>query len=291
MRQPTVGMIAIALAINIWSVQDSMAYEWICNEESSVRTGNQYLACGVAIAPTESLARRKALVNAKQEFQEICAESKDCRSKRKNAEPLRTTCKKLSENQFKCYRGIRYTLLAEQDEGENLKELSRLRDERLKILEEEVKIRRGLKEKDEKIARLEKMIKEDNYQKSEDEVAFQHNKATEKRYQEYLDRQERFKNGWWTFGLTYGATAIIGLAIADGGPYYFLIPVLGPIIQITENQTDSTTTTVLSGIGAALQLIGIGIVSFNLPGRNPREVALTPAIGKNRVALNAHLRF
>jgi len=293
MKLHSIGIAAIVFSINIYFIQGSVAEEWICSQESSVRRGNEYLACGVAVAPTENLARRKALLNAKQEFHEICSESKDCRSRKKDAEPLRTTCRKLSEGQIKCFRGVRYTLLNEKDEGENLKELLKLRDERLKILEEEVKIRRDLKRKAEKIARLEKMIKEDNYQDSVDEEEESASgKVSEQVLQDYQGRLRRFQTGWWVWGLTYATTVIVGLSISEGeGSSFYLIPFVGPIIQIVEDPNDSDIVNVLSGVSAAVQVIGIGVVLFNIPGPHPQEVALIPEFKKNSVAFNAVLRF
>ena len=75
------------------------------------------------------------------------------------------------------------------------------------------------------------------------------------------------------------------------GPFKFLISFAGPILQISEEETDSTTVSILSGVSAALQLTGLGMSSFNLPGLDPRKVTIMPTFGKDKYALSAMLRF
>lgn len=86
------------------------ADDWFCKEESSGRSGNTILACGVGESMTEDYARKRALHNAIEEFETICELSTDCRGKATIAESKRTTCEK-ENGHIKCYRLLQVTIV------------------------------------------------------------------------------------------------------------------------------------------------------------------------------------
>ncbi|MDH5692382.1 MAG: hypothetical protein OEZ47_04700 [Gammaproteobacteria bacterium] len=88
--------------------------DWTCTDVASIKTDNVVLVCGVATAATEGEAREMALKRAKNEFDLVCQSSADCRDYETNIEPLRNTCSQGDDNQYKCYRGLRYIILAER---------------------------------------------------------------------------------------------------------------------------------------------------------------------------------
>ncbi|MDH5692383.1 MAG: porin family protein [Gammaproteobacteria bacterium] len=88
--------------------------DWTCTEVASIKNQNTVLVCGVATAATEGEARELALKRAKTEFELICESSADCRDFDKNIEPLRNSCARDQDGGYKCYRGLRYTILAQR---------------------------------------------------------------------------------------------------------------------------------------------------------------------------------
>lgn len=85
--------------------------DWTCTEVASIKEDNSVLACGVATAATEGEAREKALIRAKREFELICETSAECAGRQTIVEPMRNTCEQLSNGRYKCFRGLRYTVL------------------------------------------------------------------------------------------------------------------------------------------------------------------------------------
>lgn len=101
----------LALLLGFFLSQYVAADEWLCTTESGQRQGNTILACGVADWNEEGLARKKALQSAIEEFRTICDLSDDCREKKFNVEPKRTSCIKQRNDLIKCYRLIEVHLL------------------------------------------------------------------------------------------------------------------------------------------------------------------------------------
>lgn len=88
---------------------------WLCKEESSRRQGDDtVLACGIGIASDENEARLQAFDNAKLEFDKLCKASDDCQGRPVSIEPKRTTCEQDSDQIFKCYRLLAFTITKPQ---------------------------------------------------------------------------------------------------------------------------------------------------------------------------------
>jgi hypothetical protein len=85
------------------------ADDWFCTEESGKRDGNVIWSCGVGESTMENEARKRALLDAMDEFQLICQMSADCQGRRTIVEPKRMTCKPYNGH-IKCYRMIEVTL-------------------------------------------------------------------------------------------------------------------------------------------------------------------------------------
>lgn len=84
--------------------------QWLCVESSGRNTENFYQVCGIGQNQSEAEARALAFEAAKNEFKRACSESENCLSRNKSLEIKRTECKK-TENEYKCYRLLEYTLL------------------------------------------------------------------------------------------------------------------------------------------------------------------------------------
>jgi hypothetical protein len=111
------------------------------------------------------------------------------------------------------------------------------------------------------------------------------------------------KEGWgWGLLLgTYGATVAYGLATSSTYDYYtgttytspkwFLIPVVGPIIQATTIQ--SSTMILLNALSAGLQGLGTYLLlsSWLSDDGKPRKVVLIPAISSNSAQLVFAIKF
>ena len=122
--------------------------QWTCVTQGLQQySSTSYLACGVALAPTEALAREAALDNGLSEFSKICNETPSCRDQERTLVPARVSCSKV-ENAYKCVRAVHIQILDIKrsdiriDENElQLKiskkqnDLSRLREELQKVAE------------------------------------------------------------------------------------------------------------------------------------------------------------
>lgn len=88
---------------------DLHADQWLCSEESSQRQNNVIFACGVGTGDDEDKARRSSFENAKNEFDQICNSSSDCKYHEVTVIPKRTSCEE-KNGAYKCYRLIAYVL-------------------------------------------------------------------------------------------------------------------------------------------------------------------------------------
>lgn len=84
--------------------------EWLCEQTSSTRSGNTFLACGMGEGTDEGQARKAALHDAFREFEDICSMSSDCDGHPRTVEPQRTTCKRDPRGFVQCFRLVVVTL-------------------------------------------------------------------------------------------------------------------------------------------------------------------------------------
>lgn len=91
---------------------------WLCSEDSSQIQGSQILACGIGEGPTESIARKEAFKNAKEEFTSICDTQTLCGEHKYHAAPSRSTCEKKDDG-WKCYRLIVYGIESDRRTAQN----------------------------------------------------------------------------------------------------------------------------------------------------------------------------
>lgn len=111
-------MKTIIFAILLLFVGRAFANEdgWYCENDSTKREGNTFLACGIGDGGDESRARLNALNNAIQEFTIVCNMDSDCRRRPRSVDVLRTTCKQLKSDymgfgtNWKCVRAIAITI-------------------------------------------------------------------------------------------------------------------------------------------------------------------------------------
>lgn len=82
---------------------------WFCTTESSKIQGSSIYACGVGESHKESVARKEALKDAKDEFSALCDGSDDCHGKEVSMNPQRTTCE-LKNGIYKCYRLVVFSI-------------------------------------------------------------------------------------------------------------------------------------------------------------------------------------
>lgn len=123
------------------SIETKLHAKWFCNEAASEKTGNVISTCGIGESSDESGARKKAGINAMDEFNLICDKSDDCKDFEYNIEPLRNEC--LKENdKYKCYRGFQFTINPNKKRNTiNDNELKELREKVSKAKEEEQKVK------------------------------------------------------------------------------------------------------------------------------------------------------
>jgi len=108
----SIKIIPLILVSNILLLSDkAQADDWTCTDVASIKNENSVMACGVATADTEGEAREKALRRARTEFELICETSAECVGKQTIVEPLRNSCEILANGRYKCFRGLRYTIL------------------------------------------------------------------------------------------------------------------------------------------------------------------------------------
>lgn len=92
---------------------------WLCREASSLAENDYFYACGVASSSDLFEARKRALLNAKHEFNSICNDSYNCKNKEYIITPLRTDCNKRDEVHT-CYRGLQFRILDKERKDTNL---------------------------------------------------------------------------------------------------------------------------------------------------------------------------
>lgn len=95
--------------------------KWFCVDSQAMRQDNIMSVCGIGTSlGNEGEARANALKNAMDEFKILCSLSSDCRGRKVNIEPKRSTCfeKKLmspdnsySYREFTCHRMFVFTIL------------------------------------------------------------------------------------------------------------------------------------------------------------------------------------
>lgn len=135
---------------------------WICEKAASIKEGESIMACGVGIGADESLARQKALLNAKLEFKAICEDSYDCRSRETIVTPLRNSCTQLSNSTYRCYRGLQYQIL--KFKTANRAQNNEVFDKKLKKIETEIKQREGVLNKKKHLLHQKKKLAKINHQ-------------------------------------------------------------------------------------------------------------------------------
>lgn len=90
--------------------------QWFCVDDQSKKNGNTMEVCGVGTASTEGEARHQALQNSIKDFQTICNLSQDCKGRKINIEPKRSTCLKNPSQfhtpfaNFTCHRMLLFTI-------------------------------------------------------------------------------------------------------------------------------------------------------------------------------------
>lgn len=138
----------LPLFITLIAFNASAGEMWTCVTQGLQQySSTSYLACGVALASTEALARDAALENGLNEFSKICNETPSCRDQERTLVPARVSCSKV-EGGYKCVRAVHIQVLDIKrsdiriDENElqskiNKKQndLNRLRDELQKVAE------------------------------------------------------------------------------------------------------------------------------------------------------------
>ncbi len=105
----------VGLILLILSLQAQASENWLCTEESSLRSANAISSCGVGEGANESTARANALTAAKTEFTTLCEASDDCKGHLISVEPKRTTCEEKKGN-YVCYRLVQFTIGKLQDD-------------------------------------------------------------------------------------------------------------------------------------------------------------------------------
>lgn len=75
--------------------------QWLCVDSGSMKQGNTYAICGVGTASVEGEARKAALNNAINEFYTICNLSSDCKGRKVDVDPKRSTC--IEPGQYKLH--------------------------------------------------------------------------------------------------------------------------------------------------------------------------------------------
>jgi hypothetical protein len=97
---------ALLLMVSQAFAQDT----WSCVTDSSHMRSNQFYACGVGQSKWEGIAREHAFARAQNEFIELCNLSTECIKKKRLIDPGRTSCDRVPNGDWKCYRLILITL-------------------------------------------------------------------------------------------------------------------------------------------------------------------------------------
>jgi hypothetical protein len=79
--------------------------DFFCEDEVSETQGNVMRVCGRVTATTLEVARERSYESSVREFEVEC--DNHCRSRVKHITSLRSVCKKLSYDEYECYRMIR----------------------------------------------------------------------------------------------------------------------------------------------------------------------------------------
>ena|ERR1700761_924630 len=98
----------------LFNLAHSETDQWRCTEESTSRSVNVWLACGVGeSSQSESEAREKSAEHAINEFESLCSIDSKCKRSKKEIEPKRTSCIAYVQGGYtyawKCYRLIQIT--------------------------------------------------------------------------------------------------------------------------------------------------------------------------------------
>ena len=158
--------IACAVMIGFGARAESEDY-WLCKSQASQRNGMSITACGTASAPSESLARSEALLNAKKELRTVCDESDDCRNHKLLVNPQRTECKKIDSESYQCWRAIEAEIKTDRlTEKERYDEELLIIDETKKNLEERLEQTKAIDERLKEVQELERKIREKDFSPS-----------------------------------------------------------------------------------------------------------------------------
>lgn len=101
--------VLVLMTLGLMGSQAKASDNWLCKEESSLRTSSSIQTCGIGYGASEKLARQDAFEAAKTEFKSICEASTSCSSLNVTVEPKRTTCD-LNNNLYTCYRLVVFSL-------------------------------------------------------------------------------------------------------------------------------------------------------------------------------------
>lgn len=96
------------------------ADDWVCTQAAGLSYGNTYLSCGVASDPDLGTARLNSFKQAKDEFNEFCSSSFQCKGHAVDIEVKRTDCK-FDGSSYRCFRAISFHIGSRKIEpiGEN----------------------------------------------------------------------------------------------------------------------------------------------------------------------------
>lgn len=135
--------------------------DWFCKEGGSSWNENMLTVCGIGEAKTEEDAKIAALRNAAQEFKELCLQSADCRNHDSRIDPKRTDCERINGT-YKCYRAFRYEIIDKISPTAFDEYQKKLLDEEIDLSEKKLQEMRAIKEREQKLADLNKKINSGN---------------------------------------------------------------------------------------------------------------------------------
>lgn len=92
----------------------SLADEWVCTTQTSLKINKGFRVCGMGLGLTEAMAREQSLISANSEFKGLCVYDTRCRSSAIHVEPGRTDCRRV-RNHFECFRLVDYILAIASD--------------------------------------------------------------------------------------------------------------------------------------------------------------------------------
>lgn len=134
------------------------AFAWICEEASLQHFGNRIvLACGVAVSPTLSEARKNAFFDAKEEFDLFCKNSFRCKGNAVELEVKRTDC--TTKSPYTCYRALEFTILDKPAPDQDYSSLLEKKEQELSDLYEKIDQIRELQQKAQQVDQAKENLK------------------------------------------------------------------------------------------------------------------------------------